>query len=76
MYETDMHNIYNIIVGQTNKHDRNGSWDYQYIGTVDPSWFLVTLFGVRQYLHVEAIHSIIAGEKLQPQAALYNETII
>ena len=23
VYETDMYNIYNIIVGQTNKHDRN-----------------------------------------------------
>ena len=25
VYETDMYNIYNIIVGQTNKHDRNWS---------------------------------------------------
>ena len=26
---------------------RNGSWDYQTIGTEDPSWFHVILYGVQ-----------------------------
>ena len=76
VYETDMHNIYNNMVGQTNKHDRNGSWYYQPIGTADPSWFQVKLFGVRRYLQMEEIHGIFAGEKLQPRAGLYHVTII
>ena len=55
---------------------RNCSWYYQPIGTADPSWFQVTLFGVRQYLHVEEIQSRISGEKPQPQDALHHVTII
>ena len=55
---------------------RNGSWEYHPIGTVDPILFQVTLLGVWQYLHVEAIQSIIARERPQLRAALYHVTII
>ena len=55
---------------------KNSSWDYQPIGTADSFWFQVTLLGVQQYLHVEAIQSRIAREQPQLLAYLHHVTII